>query len=267
MHYTPSLTALAATAIITMVSAQTPTSTVEDITIDFNTIKPGVIYASADHKSILSDLAAKVSAQLTNSAFQAELSKIPEAKGHNLESDVTKAVAQALWSAWMTALPTTGYGYVAINNDIVHAFQSEIKAATSIGTFTGPNDVESTLISSHSIEAAAESRSNAAVLHSFESSVAAKASSITHGPASLVSSLTSSLLSEESSITHAPAAKASSFTSSLASKESSLASKVSSVVSTSSSTAAAAQAQVTGVGVVGMGVGAVVGGAWVGGLF
>lgn len=56
MHFTSSLTALAATAIITMVSAQAPTSisSIQDITIDFNSFKPGVSYASADHKSIVS---------------------------------------------------------------------------------------------------------------------------------------------------------------------------------------------------------------------
>ncbi|KAL8787868.1 MAG: hypothetical protein Q9195_007561 [Heterodermia aff. obscurata] len=216
MHISTSLIAALATAFVgKIVSAQASTG-VPNLSIDFSSLVPtSTLPASvkssylgqntkedrANHKLTvlipkLSEIAAKASSQVTNSAFKAEISKISEASGRDLVSDITKAAAEALWSvqpltltlqtigthtsplpSWLNALSTTGYALSALNGDIDAVFQSEIG--------------DKTLASSVKSEVTAKASSLKSDASSLSSSLASKASSVESKVSSSVSSATS----------------------------------------------------------------------------
>ncbi|CAF9911544.1 MAG: hypothetical protein HETSPECPRED_000372 [Heterodermia speciosa] len=184
MHIPISLiTALATAFVATLVSAQASTG-LPNLSIDFDSLVPTATYPASVKSSYLSELAAKASSQVTNSAFKAEISKISEASGRDLVADFTKAAAGALWSgthtsplpAWLSALPTTGYALSVLNGDIDAIFKSEIadtKSATSV------NAKLSSTASSLKSEASSLSSSLGSKASSIESKISTSVSSAT----------------------------------------------------------------------------------------
>ncbi|KAL8828369.1 MAG: hypothetical protein Q9191_002625 [Dirinaria sp. TL-2023a] len=120
------------------------TASVDASPTDINLPSGAGTFIPPRKSKVLSVVRAAASSQVKQSAFAAEMSKIPQAKGHNIPSDIAIIANDALYSStidtavlpsWFNAAPSTNTAIAsAIVSDVQLGEKTRVEGATKVTT-------------------------------------------------------------------------------------------------------------------------------------